>query len=355
MQLQDQRISQPSEDEFDLFGLLERLWQQKLAITLVCGLVVAAGALYAFTAPPVYKSTAVMLPPTPKDIAELQQLAVLGKDPIERYSPAAVYNSFLINLDSNRAKRLFLQQEDVSAYFTNIDLTPQAAWTVLNEAIHIKRPKNTSPTSVEVSFQLADPALAAQWTNRYIAQAIELTRHQLASDLNAEINTRRHDIQIQIDNKHALYDSELNIELSKLREALAIAQDIGLENPMLTDTVYDQQGKMMVDEIRRLYRLGSQALQAEINALKGRQNHEAFIPGLIELKHQQGLLDALRVKSDDIDPATIDLAAEAPDHAIKPQKLLILALSLILGGMLGLMLALTRSAIHNHRATQATT
>ncbi|NQY25962.1 MAG: hypothetical protein HRT92_02150 [Piscirickettsiaceae bacterium] len=50
-----------------------------------------------------------------------------------------------------------------------------------------------------------------------------------------------------------------------------------------------------------------------------------------------------------IQPVQVDLAAEISKKPIKPKKVLILAVSLVLGFMLGVFGALIRSFIHNRQ------
>ncbi|MOA51848.1 hypothetical protein D3C78_1750450 [compost metagenome] len=50
---------------------------------------------------------------------------------------------------------------------------------------------------------------------------------------------------------------------------------------------------------------------------------------------------------------TLDSAAEVPETPIKPKKLLIFAIGLILGGMLGIFIALVRSMLRKNRPATA--
>ena len=55
--------------------------------------------------------------------------------------------------------------------------------------------------------------------------------------------------------------------------------------------------------------------------------------------------DALKVM-----PVTIDLAAETPEHRIKPKRTLIVILSVVIGGFLGVIFVLIRNAVRNRKA-----
>ena len=49
-------------------------------------------------------------------------------------------------------------------------------------------------------------------------------------------------------------------------------------------------------------------------------------------------------------PVIIDLAAEAPEQRIKPKRSLIVILSVVIGGFLGIIFVLIRNAVRNRKA-----
>ncbi len=362
--------SQPQlnhDDEIDLFELFENIWNQKWLVLIVTNIALITGAAFAFLTTPTYEAKVHLLPPTSEGTVELRQQAQLApvsqlattSEPgnrdeavkLKQFSTEDVYKTFVTTLQSNQAKRDFLSQPDVREYFEQFSDSPQSVWKMFNEqALAVSVPTKGSLVNVSVSFKMEDPELAAEFANRYVALAAQLTRTQLANDLRAEIKSVISAQELQIKNRKSLYISQLDIELSKLSEALHIAEQIGLDTPLKTDTIIDDTSRMMVDEVRKLYRLGSRALEAEIQAINQRRESETFIPGLMQLQQQLGLLSSMSVNEDKIVPATVDLPAEVPEKPIKPKKALILALSVVLGGMLGVMIALVRSAIRNRKA-----
>lgn len=344
-------IEQPNrypDDEIDLFELVESLWQQKWLIVICTLVALGLGAAYAFLTPPTYEAKVHLLPPTSKDTVELRQ-----PNSVKQYSPEEVYNAFISTLQSNQAKREFLAQPDVLEYFAQFSDSAQAQWRTFNEnALSVAVPTKPPINNVSVAFKLQQSDIAAEFANRYVELATELTRNQLANDLRAEIESKVEALELQIANRKSLYISQLDTELRKLNEALGIAKQIGQESPLQTDIIIDDKSVMMVDEVRKLYRLGSRALEAEISAINQRRESEAFIPGLMQLEQQLSLLKSMTVNESRITPATIDLQAEAPEKPIKPKKALILALSVVLGGMMGVFAALIRGAIRKRKATQ---
>jgi chain length determinant protein (polysaccharide antigen chain regulator) len=357
-----------ADDEIDLFELFENLWKQKLLIVLITLVVTAGGVAYAYLATPVYQATSYLLPPSSKDTAELRKLNLVAQgtntgnerqNPLslstEQYTPQDVYEQFLQTLQSNTARKALFEQTGVQQYFlAQTEGDELKAWKEFNKAINITLPKKDNPDSANISIKADSPETAADWTNKYVHIATQISRNQLTADLREEIQSHINQLELQIESRRSVYQSQIDTELSKLREALSVARAINLKEPLRTDSIIDdQKNTMMVDEIRRLYRLGSTALEAEIAAIEERRKNEAFIPGLTDLQQQKNLLEAMSVNPDTIKTVNIDLEALPDDTPIKPKKMLITALSVVLGGMAGVMIALVRTAIRNRRESQA--
>ncbi len=341
------------DDEIDLFQLFSNLWAQKLLIIVVTVLITAVGGFYAFSSTPIYESNLYLLPPTEKDTAELKKLAQYiststSTSTSTNYSTSFVYDKFIATLNSNHAKRSFFQRPEIKEYYMNSSSSELKAWEGFLKDLAINLPKKDKST-IDVSFKTDSAQHSAQWLNNYIEHVTSLTKNQLASGITEEINSRKEQIALQISSRIELYSSNLKKEIAKLTEALAIAKSLGLTSPLNMDAIDNEKNDMMIDEVRRLYKLGSPALEAEITALKNRKQSELFIPGLADLLQQQAVLASLIVNKANIQPVQIDLAAQVTEEPIKPRKVLILAVSLILGAMLGIFSALIRSVIVNRK------
>ena len=58
------------DDEIDLFELFQSLWEQKILITVLTGLVTAMGILVALYMKSVYQTEASLIPPLAQDVQE---------------------------------------------------------------------------------------------------------------------------------------------------------------------------------------------------------------------------------------------------------------------------------------------
>lgn len=334
------------EDEIDLFQLFETLWHGKLLITFICIIFIAVGAGYAFQSTPVYESRAYLLPPTEKGIIELSKAQLLGTTVPTKES---VYQIFLQQLNSNNAKHQFFETADVNTYFMQRSVNQLQAWKTFNAALTVNLPTAGELSKTDISFKTDAPELSARWTNAYVDFAISLTRQQITEDLQEKINAHLNQIELRISNRYQLYQSEIDAELAKLREALNVAESVKQEEPLKTDSIIEQQNTLMVDEIRRLYHSGSNALKAEITAIEQRRDNKALISGLAHLLQQKALITSLTINPEKIVPAQIDLAAQIDNNPIASKKALILTLAMILGLITGVMLVLIRSAIQNRK------
>ncbi|MCY1539219.1 hypothetical protein D9M68_747970 [compost metagenome] len=76
--------------------------------------------------------------------------------------------------------------------------------------------------------------------------------------------------------------------------------------------------------------------------LEQRKNDDPFIVELRGLENQMEFLNRVDVNPDNVSVYTLDSSAEIPQTPIKPKKAPILLLGLVLGGMLGVFVALIR-------------
>lgn len=78
--------------------------------------------------------------------------------------------------------------------------------------------------------------------------------------------------------------------------------------------------------------------------LEQRKNDAPFIGELRRLENQMAFLGGVDVNPDNVSVYILDSIAEVPQTPIKPKKAFILTLGLVIVGLLGLFVALTRSA-----------
>ena len=179
--------------------------------------------------------------------------------------------------------------------------------------------------------------------------------------------------------------------MAQLSEAIAIAKSLGIQKPTtpsaLGDSARTGEASVMRTEINNqqipLYFMGVQALEAErsalqqrktddftesriaqiarelqllqnnraVEVLQERENEDVFLSGVEPLRAEVVRLGNLNnLDFSNLKLVSIDRKALEPMAPIKPKKALIVLLGLVLGGMLGLFIALVRHFMVTRRA-----
>ena len=332
------------DDEIDLFELIETLWKEKVLIILFTIVSAVGGAGYAFLATPTYEAEVRLLPPSSKDVAELNKLSGAPYNANASFAPSTVFERFVQNLESSSLRKGFLARPEVLAFYNPEGQPISRVWKGFSESLVVSKPgKNSYATTLKVT--LSDPVATANFANAFVELAISSTKADLISDFQEELSQSKQKLSGTLDSRKATYVDQIQVELTKLKEAKLVASKIGIDTPILDDRRLENNANLMVDEMRRLYRLGTVAITAEIEAMQARMKDDSLIPGLVGLQQQLAYLDSISLDTDKIRPALVDLAAVEPLSPIKPKKSLILALSVVLGGMIGVMFVLIRSAV----------
>ncbi len=206
-----------------------------------------------------------------------------------------------------------------------------------------------------------------------IAELLEADSLKRA-ELQDELKALRQQLKARRDNR-----------IIQLDEAIRIAKALGIVKPTTPSALGEgervAQGSVIRTEVNNqqipLYFMGSEALEAERNALllrrsddftepriaqigkelkllesnrqvevlKQRENEDLFLKDLAIWREEAARLRNLQFEVADLKLVAIDQSAVEPLKPIKPRKALILAVGLVLGGMLGLFIALLRNML----------
>ena len=190
--------------------------------------------------------------------------------------------------------------------------------------------------------------------------------------LNDELAALRQQLKTRRDNR-----------INQLNEAIRIATSLGIVKPTTPSSLgaaqITSQGSVIRTEVNNqqvpLYFMGSDALEAErkalqarrsddftepriaeigrelkllehnrkIEMLNSRENEDLFLKNLAGWREEAARLRAMQLDAGSLKLVSIDQHAVEPSAPIKPKKAMIVALALVLGGMLGVFIALIRS------------
>lgn len=339
-------------DEIDLFELIESIWKEKILIIIITVLVTSFAVAYALVAKPTYQATTVFYQPTASAIQSYN----FGRKEVgfSEYSISEIYNTFITSLNSQQLRTQFFEEIYLPSLTKEQQQAPRS--TLLNSLSSAVSVKQSNPKEnknlYEVTVQQQDPAVAAKWANLYVQMAITLSKSEILENIASEVEARKASINLSIESALAKTQAMRQDEITQLKEALNIANAIGLVNPSLPDGKATQEGANYVDR-NLTYMRGSKALKSQIETLEKRKDDHAFVPGLQNLIAQLNLLNALPLNFDKAEVVKIDKTALTPDTPIKPKKRIIVMIGFVLGGMLGVFAALIRTAIRQRKQQTA--
>ena len=346
MQEQDAKARAYQNDEIDLVELVKGLWAQKWLIVAVTVAVTTFAVAYAFLTKPVYETKASVLPPQLSDIAEYN----LGRDVragLKPFTVEAVYGVFTRSLSSEALRRAFFKE----VYLPSLgeagnQVAEDRLWKSFNQHLTITAPVKQRPEYWEVRVEHEDPRAAAEWVNLLVSQASAKTEENMQRNAASEIFTQAQAVERRIVALRNTAQQRREDHIAALEEALKVASSIGLEKAQVAmwQTFSTNENSSIADG-SPLYLRGAQAIRAELEVLKNRQSDDPFIPELRGLQENLAFLKGVDISPDNVAVFTLDSAAQVPETPIKPKKSLILALGLVLGGMLGVFIALVRNML----------
>jgi chain length determinant protein (polysaccharide antigen chain regulator) len=339
--------------EIDLIALVRGLWAQKWLIIGVTLLVTLGAGAYAFLSKPLYEAKLFMLPPTQNGIADFNYGR--GKDAdLDFYTVKDVYAVFVRNLQAESLRQAFFND----VYLPSLPEAERKGsqdrlYQSFSRQLVVGAPGRENPDRYSVTVQSIDSAQTAGWVKAYVQRASEAAKSEMIKNVTREASVRARNLEQQIVGLRESAQRMREDRILQLREALKIAETIGLTAPHVTSNA-SLDISVEVDE-KLAYRRGSKALAAEVKTLESRTSDDAFITDLRPLQMKYNFYSRLNV-----DPASIsvyrqDGSVEVPDSPIKPRKALILALGVVVGLMLGGIIALIRLVLNRGSEQEATT
>jgi chain length determinant protein (polysaccharide antigen chain regulator) len=423
------------DEEINLGELFLKLAQRKYLILTITALFSCLALIIALITKPIYQVEAFINMPQNADITKLN---ING---LTEYNPHDAFKLYYSELKSKANQQAFFKQYnfeqrlskldsstlslvEVNNVFNQfiaslniVDNTPNYLKKVINgkvvegseaiiEQAHIFSLTHHPEVLVEfingylefVNQQLLSSILADQSTvkdqqlsklsnQEQLALTIEQQqRALLIARMQNEDNTNIAMVEDEIQVAINKYQAQMDTKLAQLNEALAIAKTLAIRKPTNLDDFNRNNNKQIEinnsnNQQQKMYLLGSEFLEAEINEVSKRQQDINFVPGLADLKAKLAAtkinrqLEALKNREDarpyienfqqiitdkaDLTAKSLDFKdsrfyqplqlAFVPNRAVKPNKKLILAIGIVAGFFLGLFIALMHMAITNYK------
>lgn len=335
------------EDSIRFRDLVSVVIRRKWMVLATILLSIAGFAVYVMFAEPVYRAESTLLPPSQQHIQGLSvDISDNVSEGLKSYTPEDVYAEFQKNLKSLGLRReFFLKNKLIDIYVVgdspDVEVNADEIFTMhFSNAMRMSQDRQNS-AFINVSFDNADPEIAAQVLNRYIEFVNKQTVGQLLLDVKAAISTEITRLRHQIDKKLKFAERRKEDTVIALREALQIATALGIKDTSTFPTVMDQNGIGLVVNTAQvpLYLRGVKALEAEIKVLESRESQEPFATGVRDLQERVAYLEGISTDRGELSAVNVDVPAMEPQRMRSPRVTSLLLLSVILGTVLGVIFA----------------
>ena len=322
---QDQPIyimSQPmdSDGEIDLRDLLNAIFKKKIFLLVWCFIITFITLIIAYSSQKSYIAKATFYPPTASSMSDFNnKIYSITKD--------EVYSCLITNIKSNK-----IQQDTFEQLNKNSKDLSKNAFKSFSKSISLKQgtknQKTLITTETTLSVSNKEPKKAIEATNLLLKNSITATNKKILSLRNHLITEKikiitqtinilreyaqkeRLDTISQLETKDQLQINEINNKIKllknnseqnrkdsivRLEEAYKIAEALGINDPLehklstISKAATNIKSNITTDisvEKSDLYAIGTDALEAKIEALKTRKNMLPFISGLLQLKTQ---------------------------------------------------------------------
>lgn len=335
--------------EIDLFELCRELWQQKWLILGITLFSILASGSYAFMETPVYEVKVNLFPPSNSDIADFNY-GRIGSSGLSPFSIKDIYSIFAEKLQSDALRRQFFDE----AYLPSLSESRKSAgqdklYADFSKDLVISvTGKDASDHYYTIVVRNQDPSKAVEWANSYAESAGELARQAVIANATKEAGVLVLNYDQQIATLREIGLQVRKDKIQHLEEALVVAKSVGLEQPPLITAGSSSELMGRVDG-ELAYMRGSKALEAELKNFKSRQSDDAFISGLRDLQTKREFYKGIELKKIDGVVYHSDGKAELPGSPVAPRKVLILALGLLCGVLVGGGVALFRGVLKTNQ------
>ena len=364
------------DDEIDLFEFFETLWDGKWKIIGVVIFSVLSFFGYQTNQPqPNFEASTEIKPITSVEAERYRQSNALG---FFEVTPNTLLNLYIEQIDERtlfeeaiRKYQLldFERYEDKQAY--------EEAVIALASSIEILPPINIDGTEKvdvrrfwTIGFEYNDDAKWKSVLSFVDSNANQSVQRILQQRFQTSLSVAKQkqmfeleDLEFLIANALEDYDRNTSDRLAYLIEQASIARKLGVAKNTIEAQTFSAQNGMVanVKTDTPFYLRGYEAIEKEIELIKSRTNKEAFVKGLVELEQKRRTLkqDKMLERAESLfastpilntnDFSAVSVTVDATAFETKTKKMLMLALAVVIGGMIGVVYVLISSAVRNRK------
>ena len=383
------QMNQVQDDEIDLFELFQTLWDGKWKIILITFVAAIIGVVFSIVKPSSFEVTTPIQRGKPSVFIQYTSLNDLLKNEGMLYDLAKNPNGYIF--DSASVFKMFIAEfndyeEMVDAVSTSEfvqksikdldDDDKQRALIGFAKAFELKAPSKNEENWT-LSFEWHDDIEGTKLFNDAIRQTLSNTKNISVSNVNElakAIDIRNTRNLEQLRNKLSLIEKN-QIDINKKRtqyllEQSAIAKELGIETNRLDANALSQSSQNAISLSVNsndvpYYLRGYKAIEKEVALIENRSAEDNLLisDGYIKTKEEiisletdlssSQLRNAAEVIANDIPNDWVQFDLSIADVKSQKKSMLYVALSIVLGGMVGAMYVLISNAVRKRKESSA--
>ena len=364
-------------DEVDLAALVAVLWQGKWLVVLITLICTALCLVYLFLKPPIYKG---FLDVKPISTVELVRYGQLNQLDSFKVSPGGLLSELMMDLDdrttfveairesgiiSSEGKTGAEYEREVIALAYDIRLIPPVS---AEEAESRKGAKVKPYWSIE--FETSSAELFRGVLREAIGHSSENVRHiqevkygEVLRLLKKKQQYAISNLNIRGGNLTEKYRDGINQRLAFLKEQADLARGVGIAKNALEAQEFVGRSSVLtsMESKTPFYMRGYKAIEKELELIKARKDDALHINELVEVKNELRVIETsktierleLAFEASPIRQGNFVAARYNVDGKVferKDKRLLVLVLSVFLGGVLGIFAVFIRHGVRSYHA-----
>jgi len=354
-------------DEIDLRDLVLSIWEGRWFISLFVVAAMLLGVVFMFLTSDRFKAEVKITPISALHFDAYRELNSLDFISVGRDS---LLTRFIEQVeDSDMVYDVFRQHMEQG------ERTDEEYEEFLINRVQELVIENLTDPEVEnspVIYQITYSGRDDERFRSIIEQILSTANRRVWTDLNQlftrQINTietnqayELRNLENSIESRRVLYNKNLEARLAFLKEQSTIAHTLGLKHNAISGDMVSLGAASLaaIEKETPEYFRGYTAIDKEIELLSSRKNDEAFIPGVPELRmkineiHRDTRIERIKLAME-ASPLSDESSFYAATYDLKKMevksqfsKVLVLALAIILGGMLGVFALAIRNILRS--------
>lgn len=345
-------IALREKDEIDLIYLLEVIWQDKWALLVMVALSLLVSLAYLGYMPKQYQVLVKLYP-----IDTIQLAPVLpgngGKElgyGVNIQDVEVFYRSAINDLNSLEYQKQFWIHHLGSRHYGPLEGAALDDFLDFRESLHLTESIEEKSASIRLTGD--DPVLVSGYLSGFLGYVSARVSTTSISKLLEAIDTSIERIDQAILQARVKAEAEISDRIADITEALTIATSLGIE-----EAEFDRLANVEITLFNsRQYLLGEKALTFELKALERRRDKDAFVEGLRELQAAKAslLADRERINRNisEFRPLVYPKSISPPLKPVGPNNVLIVAVAMLIGGILGIIVVLVRHGLRSYQTRQ---